>query len=155
MWLRSELESKQRELPPSAVKADLEFESCSGLALHQGDRHGARRSPWPTGSRLPTWPSMGRTSFMVDLLRRRSHQCCVGSVFVVPRENAGQFTAERLATKREQGQTAEQVLHGADDSLNNGDASVLTYRSKPQLNSSSLAPSPKSFASKLWPSVTD
>lgn len=66
------------------LEVDNEFEPCSRLALDQGLRSGTGRGARPGGSRLEARSPVRGTLAEIDFVRRRTLQCHLRPMLVVP-----------------------------------------------------------------------
>ena len=63
---------------------------------------------------------------MVDFIRRSAAERHVGAMAIVPRRKISKLAQKRSSPERHQRQPRDALLERQDESLNDGDAAVLT-----------------------------
>ncbi len=77
------------------------------------------------------------------------------AMLVIPRDEQSQFVSKSIASYRDQQTPCSLTLHRPDESLNDGDAAVLSNGAISRLDLSATAPDLKSIAPELDTFVAD
>ena len=138
--LRRAIERDDWQMALATVEADFKCELIAGLSGDQRTRPGARRTTRPALAWLDARLSIGWSHPEVDLFRRPAIERRMGPPFVVPVEEVGELLLEVWLALWDQDAARAFVLHGPDEALYHGDASMLPDRAVPQADTFAATP---------------
>ena len=98
---------------------------------------------------------MGGNTIEVGFIRRTSVESRVRTMLVIPGDEVMQFTPEGIASRRNQQAARPLTFHGADKTLDEGDAAVLAHGTVPWCDLAVAAPGFEAFAPELHTLVAD
>jgi len=144
-----------RQISLALVECDSDFQSGTGLSSHLGWRRGAAGSGWPTRARFESRPAAGGRDALVSLQRCPAGKIRVRPEAIVPVGVCGHVPSHgRLLHRNDAGAEAF-FLHRADESLDHGDAAVLTDGAESRLDLAPPAPTFEWPAPELFALVAD
>jgi len=124
----------------STKELDSECESISGLPGDERARFGAGRSARPAFARFDARPSIGRSQSEVHFVGCPAFERHVRAMLVVPSDKGTNLAAKRVSSLRDQNPASALVLHGPDETLDHGDAPVLSDGAVARTDSLTAAP---------------
>lgn len=133
------------------------IESNASAAI-TGDRR-VRRCTWsaprPTFPRLDAWTLIGRWNAMIDLIGCVALKTRMRPVFSIPVGKQARLLAEGLATKWYQDNACTFILERQDESLNQGNATVLANGAEAWCDPLAITPILEPVAPELRPLVAN
>jgi hypothetical protein len=123
--LRRASQRDDRQMSRFTVEVDFQGESIAWLSRDERARPGAGRAARPAFAWLDTWSSIGGWQSEVGFVGRPALKRSVRAPRVVPSKEVIELPAKCRSALRKQDSASALVLHGPDEALDHGDATVL------------------------------
>ena len=135
-----------RQMETIVLKRNFNRHDVARRSGNQRLRLRTLRPSWPTLTRLDAGPAIGWLAAEVDFIRRATGECLVRSMLIEPIDVAMEFSLEIMASHGDRHLPGEFRFKGAEESLDNRNASVLAHRAVAHTNFFPLGPIPKGVA---------
>ena len=137
--LRRALQLDDRKMPAPGQVTNVEFQQLAFATANGRLRLGTRRPARPGPPRLESWLAGGRSSTVVDLVRRRTIESVVRSVAVVPVRKKRQLPAKGVALVGDQQSPRALALQRSNEAFDHRDTAVLADRTEALTNPAATA----------------